>query len=200
MVFIPPPHLATPSRPSYAETYTQILTNHRRSPLTSASSVIILVAPDVDALCAARMLADLFKQDDVMHRIVPVSGTSELETVRDELLAYTEVCFRYSYIPRLSACINTFSCKLHTLILLNMGSVLDLSSPEWFGEFNLKLNIHVIDSSRPQNLGSLFGASESAQRIIFWDDGSAEDLVEQRKSYEIMQVRSLPLIYIPFRN
>lgn len=136
-----------------------------------------------------------------MHRIVPVSGTSELETVRDELLAYTEVCFRYTAIYQdLDHVLTLFSCKLHTLILLNMGSVLDLPSPEWFGEFNLKLNIHVIDSSRPQNLGSLFGASESAQRIIFWDDGSAEDLVEQRKSYEIMQVRSLPLIYIPFRN
>jgi cell division control protein 45 len=51
----------------------------------------MLVAPDVDAICAARMLADLFKQDDVMHRIVPVSGIADLERVRDDLLAYSEV-------------------------------------------------------------------------------------------------------------
>ena len=51
----------------------------------------MLVAPDVDALCAARMLADLFKQDDVMHRIVPVSGIAELERMRDELMSYAEV-------------------------------------------------------------------------------------------------------------
>lgn len=93
MVYLPPPHLSTPTKPSYLEAYTTILTTHRRDPLTSASSVIILVAPDVDALCAARMLADLFKQDDVMHRIMPVSGIAELERVRDELAALSDVRF-----------------------------------------------------------------------------------------------------------
>ena len=91
MVYIPPPHLAIPTRPSYAETYAHILATHRRSPLISASSVIILVAADVDALCAARMLAELFKQDDVMYRIIPVSGEANLEKKRQELLNYTEV-------------------------------------------------------------------------------------------------------------
>ena len=88
MVYLPPPPT---TRPSYAEAYQNILTAHRRSPLTSASSVIMLVAPDVDALCAARMLASLFKQDDVIYRIIPVSGISELEKVRDELMGYQEV-------------------------------------------------------------------------------------------------------------
>jgi len=92
MVFLPPPHLASASRPTYAEAYANILAAHRRSPLTSASSVIILVAPDVDALCAAKMLAELLKQDDVMHRIIPVSGLADLERMKDELVTYTEVC------------------------------------------------------------------------------------------------------------
>ncbi len=92
MVYLPPPHLATAARPSYGEAYNSILTAHRRSPLTSASSVIMLVAPDVDALCAARMLADLFKQDDVVYRTIPVSGISELQSVRDDLISVTEVC------------------------------------------------------------------------------------------------------------
>lgn len=91
MGYIPPPHLATPTRPSYAETYAQILATHRRSPLTSASSIIILVAANVDALCAARMFADLFKQDDVMHRIIPVSGEDDLEKKCKELKEYREV-------------------------------------------------------------------------------------------------------------
>lgn len=51
----------------------------------------MLVAPDVDALCAARMLADLLKQDDVLYRIIPVSGHAELERMRNELASYTEV-------------------------------------------------------------------------------------------------------------
>lgn len=90
-MYLPPPHLASASRPSYAQAYTDILTTHRRSPLTSASSVVMLVAPDVDALCAARILAELFKQDDVMHRIIPVSGSAEFQRVGHELFELPEV-------------------------------------------------------------------------------------------------------------
>ncbi|KAJ7582626.1 CDC45-like protein [Mycena floridula] len=162
MVYLPPPQLATSSRPSYAEAYTTILKSHRRSPLTSASSVIMLVAPDVDALCAARMLADLFKQDDVVYRIIPVSGIEELGNVRDEMISYTE---------------------LHTLILINMGGILDLPSPEWFGDFDTKITVHIIDSARPQNLSSLFGGGDNGERIVVWDDGNAESLEEERKSW-----------------
>lgn len=90
-MYLPPPQYASATRPSYGEAYNKILATHRRSPLTSASSVIILVAPDVDALCAAKMFAELFKQDDVMHRIMPISGIADLERTRDELVSYTEV-------------------------------------------------------------------------------------------------------------
>ena len=90
MVYLPPPQLAG-ARPSYGEAYANILASHRRSPLTAASSVIVLVAPDVDALCAAHMLAGLFQQDDVMHRFIPVSGHAELEKQRDEIATYSDV-------------------------------------------------------------------------------------------------------------
>lgn len=91
MVYLPPPHLASASRPSYAEAYAKILATHRRSPRTAASSVTILVAPDVDALCASKMLTDLFKQDDVTHSTIPVSGHAELERVRGELSTNADV-------------------------------------------------------------------------------------------------------------
>jgi cell division control protein 45 len=89
MVCLPPPQLAG-TRPSYAEAYNNILTAHRRSPLTSASSVIMLVAPDVDALCASRILATLFKQDDVIHRIIPISCEAELKNLKNDLLECAE--------------------------------------------------------------------------------------------------------------
>ncbi|KAF9239582.1 CDC45 family [Melanogaster broomeanus] len=171
MVYLPPPQLASASRPSYGEAYTDILAAHRRSPLTSASSVILLVAPDVDALCAAKMLAELLKQDDVMHRIIPVSGVAELESMKDEIAAYTE---------------------LHTLILFNMGAILDLPSPMWFGEFSTKLTVHVIDSTRPQNLGSLFGGGGIGDRIVIWDDGEVEKMAEERKAWEALEYEPEP--------
>lgn len=112
MVYLPPPQLASASRPSYSDAYATILATHRRSPLSSASSVILLVAPDVDALCAAKMLAELLKQDDVMHRIIPVSGVAELEAIKDELATYHEVCI-HTLHPRLlltqTSCIPSFS-------------------------------------------------------------------------------------------
>ena len=45
----------------------------------------------MDALCAAKMLAQLFKQDDVMHKVIPVAGIADLEKTRDELITQTEV-------------------------------------------------------------------------------------------------------------
>ena len=91
MVYLRPPQLVEPGQPSYAEAYARILADFRSSPLTSASSVLILVAPDADALCAARMLSDLFNQDDVIHHIRPVSGFDELERIRLDLVGLTEV-------------------------------------------------------------------------------------------------------------
>ncbi|KAJ3929975.1 MAG: CDC45-like protein [Lentinula lateritia] len=170
MVYLPPPDISR-NRPSYAEAYGKILKAHRESPLTSASSVIMLVAPDVDALCAARMMAELFRQDDVIYRIMPISGIAELERVRDELITYNE---------------------LHTLILFNMGGILDLPSSEWFGDFRPGMSVHVIDSARPQNLSSLFGGGENGERIIVWDDGSAERLAEERKAWEALMYEPEP--------
>ena len=98
MVYLPPPHLATAARPSYGEAYANILATYRRSPATAASSVMICVAPDVDALCAARMLAELFKQDDIMYVIQPISGHAELEEFRDEIAQNTDVRLLHSLL------------------------------------------------------------------------------------------------------
>jgi len=64
-----------------------------------------------------------------------------------------------------------------------MGSILDLPSQEWFGDFPDFLRVHIIDSNRPQNLSSLFGPDE---KIVVWDDGGAEELGEQRKAWEAL--------------
>lgn len=37
------------------------------------------------------MLADLLKQDDVIYRIIPVSGLDELERLKEELKLAAEV-------------------------------------------------------------------------------------------------------------
>lgn len=97
MVYLPPPQLQRPNQRGYEETYQEILTTHRCSPLSSASSLIMLVAPDVDAVCAARMFADLLKQDDIMHRIIPVSGMMEFDRIRNEMVSNMEVRSHFDF-------------------------------------------------------------------------------------------------------
>lgn len=82
---------SVPRQKTYDVAYRSILAARRRSPSASVASVVLLVSPDVDALCAARMLSSLFKQDDVPYRVIPVSGYPGLEEVRDELQQHAEV-------------------------------------------------------------------------------------------------------------
>ncbi|KAG6854915.1 hypothetical protein C0991_009738 [Blastosporella zonata] len=158
-MYVLPPHLANGAR-SYAELYADILASYRSSPLTSASSVTILVSTDVDALCAARMLSTLLHQDDIIHRIIPTPGYPELEAATDDAVKNPE---------------------LRTLIMLNIGGILDLATDSWLGDAGSRLKIHVIDSSRPTQLANYFEAPD----VYVWDDGSVEKLSEQlRKSFE----------------
>lgn len=91
MVFVGRAPSAT-SRKTYESAYRSILAARRRSPSSSAASVVLLVAPDVDALCAARMLSILFRQDDVPYRIIPVSGFLGLAEIKEDLASHSEVC------------------------------------------------------------------------------------------------------------
>lgn len=74
---------------------------------------MIIVAPDVDALCAARMLETLLRQDNITYRIRPVAGLTAFVDVKNELLDCHDVSksthpfccdmftvlYIYSYIP-----------------------------------------------------------------------------------------------------
>ena len=86
MVYISPS-----SERTFADAYRAIVSAYRRSPSTAASSIIILVAPDVDALCAARILQTLLKHDEIQHRLIPVSGMDNLEVQRDYLIKQSDV-------------------------------------------------------------------------------------------------------------
>ncbi|KAF9483861.1 CDC45-like protein [Pholiota conissans] len=171
MVHLLPPQLAG-DNPSYLQAYNGILSAHRRSPLASASSVIMLVAPDVDALCAARMLAMLFKQDDVGYRIIPVCITDSIVTLAEQLLDFPD---------------------LQTLLLINVGNILDLARPDWLGGLDLKVTIHVIDSARPISLTNLFMGGDNGNRVVIWDDDdSSAKLAEEKKAWEILEYEPEP--------
>lgn len=82
--------------------------------------------------------------------------------------------------------------QLHTLILINMGIRYDLPTTDWFGDLDPKVTIHVIDSARPQSLVNLFMGGESGERVLVWDDGDADKMEEERKSWEVIEVHPAP--------
>jgi cell division control protein 45 len=69
-----------------------------------------------------------------------------------------------------------------------MGGILDLTSDEWFGSFHEKLAVHVIDSSRPMNLGNFFAAGAAAERVFIWDDGEVDRLQAEKTAWEALTV------------
>ncbi|GAA5858945.1 hypothetical protein JCM1840_006628 [Sporobolomyces johnsonii] len=136
----------------YASAYQLILSRARGSP---ACTTYLLVSPDVDGLCAARLLSGLLKTDDVAHQTIPVGSWTELaqeaQKLRDE--------------------------DVRNLILLNFGGSADLyalfgpgdpsSSPPSIGlDYPSTCMIHCIDSHRPINLRNLFEHAPYAEAVF----------------------------------
>jgi hypothetical protein len=74
---------------AYPRAYREILNSARASASTSNAGqvgVLVLVAPDVDALCACRILVGLLRHDQIGHNVVPVAGWSELARVNREMV------------------------------------------------------------------------------------------------------------------
>lgn len=69
-------------RSQFASAYTRI----KQASLSGTCAVLILVALDVDALCACKMLASLLKADFVPFQIRPIAGWSDLDHVNRTLV------------------------------------------------------------------------------------------------------------------
>ncbi|KAK0547551.1 DNA replication initiation factor cdc45 [Tilletia horrida] len=132
----------------------------------SSTAVLLLVAPDIDAICAARILIQLLKDDDIPYHVIPVNGYATLHNVVEEHIVEND--------------------NLHTVIMLNLGSVLSL--PNYFATresvhsgdsegFPLPTNctVHILDAHRPWNLDNLFATSPVMNRLAVWDDGDVQE-------------------------
>lgn len=152
-----------------AEPYGNILrdsSNH-----SSCQLVIFVSCLSVDALCATKMLSQLFKKQLVQLQIVPVFGYSELK----------------SYYSKLDDNVNS-------VIFVGCGGGIDIErfleiEPEEYileseqgsaKGVKYKRHLYVFDTHRPWNLDNLFGSGI----VICLDDGTVEDdLSEEKKAY-----------------
>ncbi|GAA5917565.1 hypothetical protein JCM6882_001979, partial [Rhodosporidiobolus microsporus] len=135
---------------SYSTAYAHILSRARGSP---ACTTYLFVSPDVDGLCAARLLSALLKTDDVAHQTVPVGSWVDL--MREGAQLKSE--------------------DVRNLILLNLGATADLyaifgpsdpSTGQPGLDFPQTCMIHVIDSHRPVALSNLFTRVDYASAVF----------------------------------
>ncbi|KAJ1023631.1 hypothetical protein NDA18_004618 [Ustilago nuda] len=166
-VHIDPDRTPSSSNHDYASAYSRIRSAARTAG-TGVSSVLVLSSPDVDSVCATRILTWLFLQDDIPHRIVPVEGyRSLLNTLSTVFPPLSQHEGQEGARPTNLASSST-SADVRSVILINLGAVLALPTT-----FNIppSCTVHVIDSHRPWNLENLFATSHANDRVWCWDDG-----------------------------
>ncbi|KAL1922012.1 uncharacterized protein VTP21DRAFT_10654 [Calcarisporiella thermophila] len=126
--------------------------------IRSHGKCLIFVPPDVDALCACRILVTLFKSDVIEYEIVPVAN-------------YTDAKTRSKIINQ----------HVKTIFMINCGGMMDIA--EDF-ELSPDINVIIMDSHRPLNLHNIFGSNQ----ILVLDDGEIEtQLQDVREAYESIE-------------
>ncbi|KAI8953710.1 CDC45-like protein [Xylaria longipes] len=117
-------------------------TRHPLSP-----PVLILVALEPDALCACRILTRLLKHDYIPHKIHPVAGYGDLERAGQDLVA--PMMETRGGSGGVVICLGVGG-------MVDMGAILGLEVEGVESSFN-GVEVWVIDSHRPWNLGNVFG-------------------------------------------
>ena len=167
-VHIDPDRIPSSSKHDYASAYARIRSAARAAG-PGVSSVLVLSSPDVDSVCATRILTSLFLQDDIPHRIVPVEGyrslLNALSTVFPPLPDNDDDDDDDDAAGNVAS---SSSTDVRSVVLINLGAVLSLPTT-----FNIppSCTMHVIDSHRPWNLENLFATSHANDRVWCWDDG-----------------------------
>lgn len=160
----------------YNKLYNEIIRNS--SSPSSCHLCIFVSCLNIDALCATKMLSNLFKKQLVQLQIVPIFGYSELK-------------WNYEQIKD--------NQSINSIILVGFGGFIDIESfldidPQEYRisneiddedaqmidsenkrigreEITYSRNFYVLDAHRPWNLDNLFGSSI----IKCLDDGSVEE-------------------------
>ncbi len=115
-----------------------------------ACTVLILVAADVDGLCASRSLTHLLRADQVTYSLVPVQG--------------------YSHVAALLRGLGESNNDIRTVILVNCGAIVNLGNLLPWDRPDLAC--YVMDSHRPIHLANVY----DKERVFVLHD-EEEDMV-----------------------
>lgn len=115
-------------------------------------SVLILVALDVDALCACEILTSLFKTDFLSYTLLAVRGYDDILRIREARIRDEQG--------------NVKASELRSVVMINCGAIVNvmdlLALPP-------QMKCYIFDSHRPIHLANIYDPS---QQIVVFDDGS----------------------------
>lgn len=117
--------------------------------------ILVLVALDVDALCACRIVKNLFQQDNVQYTIVPVSGIESVKELYEEHKA-----------------------QIKYFLLINCGGNIDFDILE-ADEDSI---FFIVDSHRPLDLNNVF--KEQIKILVKDGDNTIDEIPEPEKVIE----------------
>eukprot|EP00042_Codosiga_hollandica_P034584 m.242785 g.242785 ORF g.242785 m.242785 type:complete len:631 (+) comp54447_c0_seq4:2216-4108(+) len=135
----------------------------KESALTGECTVLVLVAPDVDSLCAAWMLTTLLRGDFILYEMIPIANYDDLMQTKERIKRESD--------------------KIKSVILLNCGGTTSLLDDFEANddEPNSKITFYIIDSHRPLHLANVF----DTDRVIIFDDGQTQDTIPDSSEVQL---------------
>ncbi|TMW69627.1 hypothetical protein Poli38472_001783 [Pythium oligandrum] len=119
---------------------------------SGGSSILILVALDVDALCACEILTTLFKADFLSYTLLPVRGYEDIIRIRDARIRDADGNVRAS--------------ELRSIVMLNCGAIVNVTQ---LLALPSSVKCYIFDSHRPIHLANIY---DTTQQIVVFDDGA----------------------------
>ncbi|KAF0698749.1 Aste57867_10654 [Aphanomyces stellatus] len=127
---------------------------------THGSSVLLLVAPDVDSIAAVSILTSLLQADMVAYSLVPIAGYKQMADM-------------------------TFSSEIRSIFLINCGAMIDVYTTLKLTD----QKVYVLDSHRPIHLANVHDRhgivamfdDEGQAEDDFPEEGSDIEAIEQEE-------------------
>ncbi|KAG7390279.1 DNA replication initiation factor cdc45 [Phytophthora pseudosyringae] len=116
-------------------------------------SVLILVALDVDALCAAEILTRLLRADMLSYSLLAVRGYEDVLQARETRIRGADGTLRGGG-------------ELRSVVLLNCGAIVDVAK---LLALPTHVKCYVLDSHRPIHLANIY---DEHQQVVVFDDGA----------------------------
>ncbi|GLE06921.1 hypothetical protein PINS_up016663 [Pythium insidiosum] len=119
---------------------------------SGGTSILVLVALDVDALCACEILTGLFKADFLSYTLLPVRGYEDILRIRDTRLRDADG--------------NVKASDLRSIVMINCGAIVNITQLLMLPR---DIKCYIFDSHRPIHLANIYDAN---QQIVVFDDGA----------------------------